>query len=143
MSTTLKIINGQIDIDASTGQINQVDGNRKAGQDLAECLLQDYLADIDYGSFLRAVATNQIPFSGDLFVRYYISDAVQKLQGKQQEDQYLTAAEQITEILELQVSDDGAGTAAFFISVATADGGPSPSIGAIQETKLNHQYERF
>lgn len=143
MSTTLKIINGQIDIDPSTGVVNTVGGNRKAAQDMAEVLLQDYLAEIDYGSYLRAVATNQIQQAGDLFVRYYIADAIQKLQAKQQEDQFLTPAEQITDIIELSVSNDGQGTTVFFVSVSTADGGPNPSIGAVQQTQLNQQYERF
>jgi hypothetical protein len=142
MSTTLHIVDGQIDIDPSTGQINEVTGNRKCGQDLGESLLQDYDPTTDYGSYLRAVTTTPIPFSGDLFIRFYIDDAIQRLIAKQQEDQYLTAAEQITDITELQTSDDGAGTTVFFVSVSTADGGSS-EVGAIQATQLNQQFERF
>lgn len=142
MSTTLSIVNGQIDIDPATGLVNTVTGNRKAAQDLGEVLLQDYDPNTDYGSYLRAIATNQIQGSGDLFFRYYIADAIQKLQASQQQDAFLTAAEQITGILALQLSVYGDDATVFFVSVSTADGGVS-EVGAIQPTQMNQQYERF
>jgi len=142
MSKTIRIVNGQIDIDPATGLVETVEGNRKAAQDMAECLLQDYLPEIDYGSFLRALVLNQIPNSGDLFIRFYIADAIQKLQAKQQDDPYLTEAEQITQITELQVANDQQGTVVFFVAAATADGGDA-SLTAAQATQLNQQYERF
>lgn len=141
MSLTLKISNGQLDFDPATGQLNTVTDNRKAAQDLAECLLQDYLADIDYGSFLKSIATNNIPFSGDLFIRYYIADAVQKLMSKQQDDPNITSAEQILSINELSVNTDSDGTCVFFVGVTTGDGYVEKV--AAQQTQLNHQYERF
>lgn len=144
MSTTLKIINGQLDIDASTGQVALVSGGTKCSQDLAEVLLQDYLADNDYGSYLKVITTNQLPFAGDLFIRYYISEAVHRLQSKQQDDSYITASEQITQISQLLVkTDHNSGTTVFFISVATADGGAESIAAAHAATQLNHQYERF
>lgn len=142
MSKTLKIINGQIDFDPSTGQIVLVENNRKAAQDLAACLLQDYLPEIDYGSQLRALMANPIPLAGDLFLRFYIAEAISKLQSKQQDDPYLTRSEQITDITALQLVDDGEGTTAFFVGVSTADGGEEV-VAAQNETQLNHQYERF
>lgn len=142
MSKTLSIVNGQIDIDPATGLVNTVTGNRKAAQDLGEVLLQDYDPNTDYGSYLRAIATNQIQGAGDLFFRYYIADAVQKLQASQQKDAFLTAAEQITSIISLNLSSYGDAQTVFFLSVATADGGSS-EVGAIQATQMNQQYERF
>lgn len=143
MSLTLRIVNGQIDIDPSTGQVNTVEGNRKAAQDMGNFLLQDYLEDNASGSYLREVAQNPIPQAGDLFLRYYIAECIQRLQSKQQEDTYLTEAEQIVEITELLVNTDPeTNTTTFYLSVATADGGVEP-IAATQETQMNHQYERF
>lgn len=142
MSHTLRIIDGQIDIDPATGQLNLVDGNRKAGQDMAECLLQDYLADIDYGSYLRSLTTSALPGAGELFLRHYIADAIQRLQAKQQQDSNLTLEEQITDIIQLDVADDGAGQSVFFVAVSTA-GGQVANVGATKATQLNHQFERF
>jgi hypothetical protein len=142
MSQTLRIVDGQIDIDSATGQINVVAGDRKAGQDMAECLLQDYLSDIDYGSYLRSLTVSAVPGAGELFIRHYIADAIQRLQAKQQQDPYLTAEEQIVDIIRLDVSNDGNDQDVFFVSVATASGQVT-SIGAVKETQLNHQFERF
>jgi hypothetical protein len=143
MSRTIKIENGQISIDPSTGLVETVTDNRKAAQDMAACLMQEYLADIDFGSYLTAVATNQIGGAGDLFIRYYVADAIQKLQAKQQQDPNLTLAEQITEITELLVKNDTENSITnFYVAVATADGGEA-EMGAVRPTQLNHQFERF
>jgi len=144
MSVTLKISNGQLDFDAATGQVNTVSGNRKAAQDMAECLMQEYLQEQDYGSFLRAILTNKVPFTGDLFIRYYIAQAVQKLQALQQVDPELTESERIDDILDLLTADDGAGNVAFYVNVSTGDGGTADAAASRRvETQLNHQFERF
>ena len=143
MSSTLRIVDGQIAIDPSTGIMETVTGNRKAAQDIGESLMQEYLADIDYGSYLKAIVTNQLQGADELLVRYYVADAIQKLQAKQQEDPNLTLAEQITGITQLLVkTDNNIDVTYFYVAVSTADGGVADA-GAIKPTSLEHQFERF
>lgn len=142
MSRTLKIVNGQLDLDSASGQVNTVEGNRKTAQDLAAFILQDHLQDNDSGSYLRAVATNQITDAGDLFIRHYVADAVQRLRSQQHMDPNTTPAEQIKDITQLEVVNDKEGTVYFWVVVSTTDGG-AESVAVGQETELNHQYERF
>lgn len=148
MGTTLRIVNGQLDLDTNTGLVNQVTGNRKCSQDLAECLLQDYDADINYGSFLTEVVTNStaIPFAGDLFIRHYIAQAVELLKAKQLEDSTSTSDERITDIAQLitQTNQD-TNTVGFYLSVDTetlnADVALVNIPTLVQPTQLNQLYE--
>lgn len=119
-----------------------VEGNRKCAQDMANCLLQEYLAEQQYGSYLTAIVRNQIPFGQELMLRYYIADAVNRLKVKQQEDTASTASERIQDITELLTTPNESGTVGFFVVVSTEDGGASET-GVVQATQLNHLTEGF
>lgn len=140
MSETIRIVNGQIDMNPSTGQPNMVSGNRKCAQDLAECLLQDYLASQQYGSYLRAVVRNQIAFATELLVRYYISQAISQLESLQQIDPNITDDEQIQDIQTILITPNNDGVVGFFVSVSTVSG-QSSMAGAAIPTQLNQLTE--
>lgn len=137
----MQIVNGQVNISASTGEPILVDGNRKCAQDLAECFLQDFLPSQQYGSYLRAIVRNQFPFATELLLRYYIAQAVNLLQALQDSDPAITDSEQITDIITLLTTPNQDGTVGFFVSVGTQDGGSSVAGVALQPTQLNQLTE--
>ena len=147
MGWTLKIVDGQLDLDVNTGLLNTVEGERKCAQDIAECMLQEYDPVQNYGSYLTAVVANStaIPFAGDLFIRHYISQAVDTLKSKQLEDPASTPDERINEISQLlTVTDQDTQTMGFYLKVETESGSAETSItnlSASQATSLNQLYE--
>jgi hypothetical protein len=142
MSMTLQISDGHIVIQDTNGQLATVSGNRKCAQDMGEVLLQQYDPVQDYGSYLTSIIKNQIPGAGDLLVRLYTVDAVNRLQSKQQEDPYCTTAEMIADITGLDTVADASGTVGFYVVVSTEDGGSSEA-GAVSPTALNQLTEGF
>jgi len=143
MAVTFRVVDGQVEFDPATGQIVTVTGERKASQDLAEVILQDYLPEQNYGSYLSKVATNQIPHISELVVRHYIAEAVKVLDARQLEDPTITPYEKITNILELDtIMDDSTSTLGFFVRVGTEAGKPV-STAALQPTQLNHLTEEL
>jgi hypothetical protein len=146
MSTTLQIQNGHIVINAPNGQLVTVGGNRKAAQDLAETILQDYLLDNDTGSYVNQVLKNngQDANTSELLVRCYLADGVNRLIARQMEDPAITPDEQIEEIEQLQtIQDPNSGTLGFYVNCSTADGGQSVEVAALQPTLLNQLTEGF
>jgi hypothetical protein len=148
MGQTLRIANGQLDLNPNTGLLNTVEGNRKCSQDLAECILQTYDPIINYGSFLTEVVTNStaVPHAGDLFIRHYIAQAVQLLKSKQLEDPTSTATERIVNISQLITQfDDATSTVAFYLSVDTETAEADAAIvnipRLVQPTELEQLYE--
>jgi hypothetical protein len=143
MSQTFKIINGQLDMNYSNGQPNTVTGNRKCAQDVGECLLQDFLASQQYGSYLRKIVENPVPYSAGLLLQYYISDAINLLSALQQQDPTITPDEQIADVAQILTTTlDGDGTTGFFVSVDTESGQPA-QIAASQITQINQWQETF
>ena len=143
MSQTLQVSDGHIVISRATGQLATVEGNRKASQDLAEALLQDYLPDNDTGSYLSAILQNQDPDTGELMVRHYVADAVTRLQARQLEDPALTTSEAIADIDQLYTLSSDQGTLGFYVECSTEDGGESVKAAAVQPTSLNQLTEGF
>ena len=117
----------------------EVTGERKTAQDMAEVLLQDYLPEQEYGSFLRQIVANPTPYAQQLFIQYYVAQAIETLQQKQLQDPGITVDEQIASITQLVTTQPIEGTVAFFVQVATVSGAPA-SVGAIP-TQLNQQWE--
>lgn len=140
MSLTYRIVNGQIDVNSATGQAVTVTGNRKCAQDMAESLLQDYDAQQQYGSYLRAIVMNRIPFGTEMLLRFYIAQAINLLQVKQQDDPYADAAERISQIDELLTTPNDSGVVGYFVSVSTEEGRTADS-GAMVPTQLNQLTE--
>jgi hypothetical protein len=140
MSNTLKIINGSIVLDPSTGQLETVTGNRKCAQDMAEVFLQEYLPEQDYGSYLAAVASNKIPYATELLVHHYVADAVNRLSAKQMEDPAITDDEQIKDITTLLTSSDSEGGIAFLVGVETQQVGQTAET-AVAITALGQQLQ--
>lgn len=145
MSTTLKIADGHIVISSATGVLETVSGNRKAAQDLAECLLQQYSATQNYGSFLKSIISNPDPIPGasELFVRHYVAEAVKLLDQAQVADSAITPDEKINQIIRLDTVSDDSGTVGFFVQVSTEDEGQSVAASAVQVTSLKHLTEGF
>lgn len=131
-----------MEFDPATGQIVTVSGERKCAQDLGEVLLQDFLAEQNYGSFLTKVVQNQQPVIGEMVIRHYIAEAVKTLEIKQSEDGAITPEEKITQILQLDTILDDSGTLGFFIRVET-ESGQTASTAVVQPTALNHLYEEL
>lgn len=142
MSVTYRIVNGQIDVNRANGQPVLVSGNRKCAQDMAECLLQEYDAAQQYGSYLKAIIQNRIPFGTEMLLRYYIAQAVNLLQVKQQDDPYSDAAERISQIDEILTTPNDSGLVGYFVAVSTEDGGASET-GVVAPTQLNQLTEGF
>ena len=142
MSYTLQVKDGHIVLDSASGLLSTVSGNRKCSQDLGEVLLQEYFTEQGYGSFLKKIIQNKIPFASEFFVRHYAADAVNTLISFQTADVTTTPEEQINQIEELITVDDNEGTVGFFINASTK-AGPSVSTGVIQATSFNHLFEGF
>jgi len=121
MSTTLWVQDGHIMFDPATGQLQTVQGNRKAAQDLAESLLQEYDATQNYGSFLSQILDNQIPGAQEILVRHYVAEAVRLLDQKQQDDTEVTPDEKIVQIEELVTAGDDNGLVGYYVRVSTED----------------------
>lgn len=143
MGSTIRVQNGQIEIDQSIGQPDMVTGERKAAQDMAECLLQEYLPEQDYGSFLKQIIENPVPGAGELFLRHYVAQAIQLLQAKQAVDPTLTPSERIVEIAELITDLDDDGTGIFFVRVETETGEPDVSTSIVVPVQTNHLTDGF
>lgn len=125
----------------ATGQPVLVDGNRKCAQDMAESFLQDFLPSQQYGSYLRAIVRNQIPFATELLLRYYIAQAINLLQALQEEDPAITTSEQIVQIDNILTTPNLDGVVGFYVSVVTQDGGSSAAGAALGATQLNQLTE--
>lgn len=139
MSTTLKVANGHIVFNPANGQLVEVTGERKAAQDIAEVLLQDYSTEQEYGSYLRRLIANPIPYAQQLFIQYYIAEAIKTLEQKQLQDPYISDDEKIDSIVELVTTTPIEGTVAFYVRVETVSK-KSASIGVIP-TQLEQQWE--
>ncbi len=141
MSWTLKVSNGQIVLNEATGQIQTVEGNRKAAQDIANVILLDFDAARQYGSYLTAIVQNRIPFASELLIRFYIADAIGKLMAKQEQDPDVTEDEKIVQIDELLTTPESSGVVGFFVAVSTEDGGTAEN--GMMATQLDHLTEGF
>lgn len=141
MSMTFRIVDGQVEFDPATGQVVTVSGERKCSQDLAEVLLQEYLPEQNYGSFLSKVIKNQIPYISELIIRHYISEAVRLLDAKQAEDPEIDSYERITGITQLDTILDDEGTLGFYVKVGTEEGEADAAV--IKPTALNHLTEEL
>ncbi len=130
-------------INPANGQPQTVTGNRKASQDLAEGLLQDYWADNDTGSYINQVQLNQDADSSELLVRHYVADAVTRLQARQLEDPAITSDEMIADIEQLFTLQSDQGTLGYYVNCSTEDGGASVQAAALQPTSLNQLTEGF
>ena len=142
MSLTFRVVDGQVEFDPATGQIVSITGERKCSQDLAECLLQDYLLEQDYGSYLSQIIQNKIPYISEMVIRHYIAEAVRVLDARQMEDPAITRDEKTTNILELDVLSDSNGMVGFFLRVGT-EAGQSASTTLLQPTQLKQLTEGF
>lgn len=142
MSKTLRVVNGQLDISASTGQLITLSGERKCAQDMANCMLQEFLAEQQYGSYLKAVVENRIPFATEMLIRFYVADAINRLSALQEADPEITEDEKINQIAELLTTPDDAGTVGFYVRVTTQSG-TNAEAGVLGPTQLNHLTEGF
>lgn len=141
MSKTLQVQNGHIVMNAGTGILETVEGNRKAAQDLGEVQLQDYDPIQNYGSHILQLTNSPVPGANELIVRQAVSDAVSTLIAAQDNDPAITSDERIIGISDLQTIDDNQGGMAYLLKVDTESGGPVSN--AVQLTSFNQLSETF
>lgn len=151
MSSTLKISNGDIEIDAVTGMAAKVSGIEKCSQDMANVLMTERNQPAQkrttstlpraYGSEL---ATLNVPvfFSGlgEPLVSRKIQEAVQSLMAMQASDPNVTDDERISDIVRLVVQAIGYDDFLYFVQVRVASGQTSPPAHNLEAAKLDHQF---
>lgn len=152
MSTTLKISNGDIDIDEVTGAATEITGVDKAGQDVANVLMIDRIQPKTsrsaaafrrtYGNELASLQTPTF-FSGAVgkpLVAQKIQEAIQSLIDLQDVDPSITDDEHIDHIGRLLVESLDITDYIYFVEVIVRSGNTSPAVSNLQAVKLDHQF---
>lgn len=152
MSTTLKISNGDIDIDQVTGAASVINGVDKCSQDVAEVLMIDRIqpktsrsAAAFKRSYGNELASLQAPtfFSGVVgkpLVAQKIQEAIQSLIELQDADPNIDDAEHIDHIGRLLVEQLDVTDYIYFLEVVVRSGGTVPTVTNLSAVKLEHQY---
>jgi hypothetical protein len=150
MSTTLKVSNGDLDINEVTGMPSLISGVDKCSQDVAEVLMIDRKQTNRSGrAFRRAygneLASLQTPmfFSGLVgkpLVARKVQEAIQSLIDMQDQDQNVTDDEHIDNIGRLMVEALDTTDFIYFVEVFVRSGSTVPPVSNLQEVKLNHQF---
>lgn len=140
MSYTIRLSDGDIDIDSTGGQ-TMLSGADKVAQDIADAILHPPDLDRGYGNHLfdshgqlKKIAGS--PLLGKQAVHSYIQQAVTSLMHSQTRQGRVPASERIERISELIVRPGSrVGDFVFFLSVRTADGS---TVGQGFEVSLAH-----
>lgn len=136
---TIKIVDGRISLDRSTGKVNEVESVNKSAQDVARHVLTKYQPYFDEGSELIGIdgkANLQ-----ELTVQQYIYDAVNRLIFKQANnfDNNQDRVEDIQNLLTRRLND---GSLVFYLQVLHSSGDIVELVDTltrgIEETQLNH-----
>lgn len=150
MSTTLKISNGDIDIDSVLGQAKTIDGVVKCSQDIAAVLMTDMRQSNRSGQQLpraygNELATLKTPLKysgliGKPLVSRKIQEAVQRLEDLQTKDPNITADEKIKTISKLIVEGLNSTDFIYWLEVQVSSGNTTPSISNLEAVKLDQQF---
>jgi len=136
MAKTIKISDGDIDIN-DNGQASYIDGNRKAGQDVAACILVEFDPAKGFGSELATFELSNLQFVNSSVVQQLITDAIKRLQEKQRLESATTASEALEKIKILNIEMLTNGDVAFFLALET-ETGEEVSRALLVPTSLNH-----
>lgn len=140
MSFTLKVSNGDLDINESRGLVNMVSGVEKAGQDAARHLLSEFDTFFQEGNQLiddGAGAVDTSVLLSEILVTQFLTESINRLIIKQQVS---NDDERITRVNQIKTRRVGLTTLAFMIEV-TLSGGRTASIVDkvdLKPTNLDH-----
>jgi hypothetical protein len=136
MSFTLGIKDGDIDFGIYGKPVLVVDQD-KSSQDLSEAILSEYDPTRDYGC--RATPGNVPAASSKAFLSMELTMAVERLQTLQKSDMASTAAERISSITALKVtqSQNDPTTLHYNIATATETGSTVTSADVIKTRRMS------
>ena len=140
MSKTIKIANGDIDIN-SQGILRTVNNINKAAQDVARHVLTDFSETFSEGSELRTLQDANNSFT-DTLIQQYLYEAVNRLIVKQ--DLNTDRDDTIVRVEDIKVRRVGLTTAVFYMEVLHESGEVvtiTDVVGNIQETQLDHLFD--
>ena len=150
MSTTLKVSNGDLDIDEVTGMATVIEGTTKCAQDVANVLMTELIQKNRSGTTFRRsygseLATLQTPtfFSGTIgkpLVSRKIQEAIHTLIDLQSLDGNVTDDEAIDHIGRLIVEALDVTDYIYFVEVFVRSSAPVPPISNLEAVKLDHQF---
>lgn len=150
MSTTIKISNGDIDIDEVTGGATLITGVNKCGQDSANVLMLNRKQTNRSGKLFRRAYGNELAslqtptfFSGVIgkpLVAQKIQEAVQSLIDLQDVDPNITDDEHIDHIGKLMVESLDVTDYIYFVELIVRSGNTSPAVSNLEAVKLDHQF---
>lgn len=147
MSTTIKISDGDIDINNVTGKATLVRDSAKCSQDVANVMMLDRSQPNvpfkrAYGNELASLQ-NPVFFSGLVgkpLVGQKIQEAIQSLMDFQDADPNITPSEHIDHINRLTVDQFGVTDFIFYVEVAVKSGDTIPPVSNIEAVRLNQQF---
>lgn len=140
MSITLKVSNGDLDVDENRGVINTVTSVEKAGQDVARHLLSEFDAFFQEGNQLIEDGTGSVDTDvllNEILVNQFISEAINRLSIKQQ---VANESERIIRVNQITTRRVGLTTLAFMVEVLFSGGQTATVVDTvdIKATQLDH-----
>lgn len=152
MSYTLKISNGDIDINPVTGNVTLLSGVEKCAQDVANVLMIDRVQPTNnraaqefaqpYGNELATlrVPTRYGDMLGRPLVAQKIQEAIQSLMDLQARDPTVTDDEAIDRIDRLIVESISATDYIYYLEVVVRSGVTVPAVTNLKAVRLDHQF---
>lgn len=136
MSKTLKISNGDFDVDERTGVVNTVSGINKGAQDTARHLLSEFSSFFQEGNEVInfTLKSPSITFSDSLAAQF-ISESMSRMITKQRNS---LLDERVIRVNQLRTQLVGLTTLAFLVEVLFSDGQTAAIAEAVQ---LDHIVE--
>jgi hypothetical protein len=151
MSTTLRVVNGDIWISPNTGQPEVISGMAKCSQDLAESLMTQYPQPAGnrsaeafsraYGSELASIDTPPfyVGITGKPLISKKIQESIQRLQIMQQSDPSVTSDEKIESINQIAVEQFNLTDYFYFVRVLVQSGS-FVDANNLTPVQLDHQF---
>lgn len=139
MTQTLRIANGDIDDDISTGRPKLVSSIEKGSQDVARHVLSAFDAFFQEGNELINNGTgNTNNIMSEALVSQYISEAINRLIVKQQ---VANEEERIVKINQIKTQRAGLSTVVFLVEVLFSNGQVGSVVNTVnlKEVELNQQ----
>ena len=140
MTTTIRVSNGDIDIDENRGVINVVSGIEKAGQDVARHLLSEFDVHFQEGNQLIDDGVGTVDTSvllNEVLVNQFLTEALNRLIIKQQT---ASDSERIIRVSQIKTRKVGLTTLAFLVEVLFSNGQTATIVDKvdIKATQLDH-----
>lgn len=140
MTTTLRVSNGDLEVNESRGIINTVSGIEKAGQDVARHLLSEFDVYFQEGNQLIDDGTGTVDTSvllNEILVNQFLTEAINRLIIKQQS---ANDDDRITRVNQIKTRKVGLTTMAFMVEVLFSSGQIATIVDKvdIKPTQLDH-----